>query len=219
MKILVVDDHILFREGLVSMFRSQPDITVVGEASSVHEAIEKTRQLNPGVVLMDYMLPDGIGPDAAQIIHSEFHQIKVVFLTMHDEIDYLMGAVRSGAYGYLLKDLPFHKLVDSLRALDRNEAALSRKMTARLLEGIRNSAPGTNASGDVLSILDTREMVILRHLSRDATNEEIAADLSLSAASVKYHIHKILAKLNLKNRHEAAHLARQNGIGRVDRIP
>jgi two-component system nitrate/nitrite response regulator NarL len=215
MKILLVDDSILFREGLVNMFSSQPDFTVVGEAGSVHEAVVKARETHPDIVLMDFGLPDGSGTDATQIIMTELPETRVVMLTINDADERLLAAIRSGAKGYLLKDLPFSKLVASVRGLMRDEAALSRKLTLRLMNEFSNLRVREESNAIELEDFSMREIEILRELAGDSSNQEIAEHLSLSIPTVKHYIHTTLKKLNMRNRKEAARFARHQGLGGV----
>lgn len=213
MKILVVDDSILFREGLVNMFSSQPDFNVVGEAGTVSEAISKARETQPDIVLMDFSLPDGNGTEATQIIMTELPETRVIILTIHDADERILAAIRSGAKGYLLKDLPFSKLVASVRGLMKNEAAISRKLTFRLMGEFANMRGRDEQATTELEDFSMREIEILRELANDASNQEIAERLSLSIPTVKHYIHTTLKKLNMKNRKEAARFARHQGLG------
>jgi DNA-binding NarL/FixJ family response regulator len=212
-RILVVDDHILFREGLISLINSQPDFAVVGEASTVADAIRLAQELSPEIILMDYGLPDGTGVEAAQAILSTNPQIKIVFLTVHDNDSFLFEAIRSGARGYLLKNMPVSKLMAALRALERDEAAISRQMAARIMqEFARLSKTGGMVSDAALTTLTRRELEVLIALASGASNEEIAGRMFISVSTVKNHIHNILEKLNLKNRRELAHFAERHGL-------
>jgi DNA-binding NarL/FixJ family response regulator len=212
-RILVVDDHILFREGLTSLINSQPDFTVVGEASTVADAIRLAQELSPEIILMDYGLPDGTGVEAAQAVLSTNPQIKIVFLTIHDNDSFLFEAIRSGARGYLLKNMPVSKLMAALRALERDEAAISRQMAARIMqEFARLSKTGGMVSDAALTTLTRRELEVLIALASGASNEEIAGRMFISVSTVKNHIHNILEKLNLKNRRELAHFAERHGL-------
>jgi DNA-binding NarL/FixJ family response regulator len=213
MNILVVDDHVLVREALVGMLKSQPDFNVVGEAGTVKDAILMAREHRPDVILMDFILTDGDGPEATQTIVSEFPDMKVVFLTAHDDDEYLMAAVRSGALGYLLKDWPLSKLVTSLRDLVQNdEAAFSGKMTARILRNITRLGQTRDPFQPKEKTLSLREIDILYELGIGATNNQIAEHLHLSQSSIKNYIHRILKKLDLKNRQEAGLYARNLGL-------
>lgn len=117
MKIMLVDDHVLFREGLSSLLSAQPNLTIVGAAKSVNEAIQMARKLKPELILMDFSLPDGTGADAAQSILAELPNTKIIFLTVHDDDNRLFTAIRNGAKGYLLKNTPVDKLLTFYRAL------------------------------------------------------------------------------------------------------
>jgi DNA-binding NarL/FixJ family response regulator len=214
MKILIVDDHVLFRDGLVSMLRGQADIEIVGEAGLLSEAIEMARELRPEVVLMDFTLPDGDGTQATRAILDENPGAIIVFLTMHDANDRLFAAIRSGAKGYLLKNMPFPRLLESLRGLAKNEAAISREMTARILEEFSRLGPPQEPERSKLASLTLREVEILRELATEASNHEIAGRLTLTETTVKNHVHSILKKLELRSRQEAARFARQQGLGK-----
>lgn len=207
MRVLLVDDHILFREGLLSLLDSQPDIDVVGEAGSVGEGIEMTRDLQPDLVLMDFSLPDGTGLDATQTILSEYPKTKIVFLTVHEEDDRLFAAIRSGAKGYLLKNVPIAKLLTFLRGVERGEAAISPTMTSRVFNEFARLEPKGDLSSPVE--LTTRELEVLRELVKGASNREISDHLVIAENTVKNHVRNILSKLDLKNRREAAEFARK----------
>lgn len=207
MRVLLVDDHILFREGLVGLLDSQPDIDIVGEAGSVGEAIEMTCDLQPDLVLMDFSLPDGTGLDATQAILSKRPETKIVFLTVHEEDDRLFAAIRSGAKGYLLKNVHVAKLLAFLRGIERGEAAISPAMTSRVLNEFARLEPKRELSSS--DELTTRELEVLGELVKGASNREIADHLVIAENTVKNHIRNILSKLDLKNRREAAEFARR----------
>lgn len=212
LRVLIVDDHALFREGLVSLLSAQPDFQVVGQAGSVREAIVAARDLRPDLVLMDFGLPDGTGLEATRAILAEQPQIQMVFLTIHEDDERLFAAIRSGAKGYLLKDVPMAKLLAYLRGLERGEAAVSGAMTSHILsEFSRLQAPPQSDQAQVTE-LTPREAEVLRELAGGATNQEIASRLVISENTVKHHVRSILTKLNLRNRREAARFARQHGL-------
>ena len=213
MKILVVDDHVLFREGLVSLLKSDDYFNVVGQAGSVHEAINLAYNLRPDLVLMDFSLPDGDGAEASTAILAEQPGCKIVFLTMHDDDENLFAAIRSGAKGYLLKNVPVAKLISSLKSIEKGEAAISRAMTMRLLEEFSQHHNGVSSEVyNTQSVLSQREVEILREIALGASNGEIATKLFLSVNTVKHHIHNILSKLRLENRRAAILYAQQAGI-------
>ena len=213
MNVLVVDDHVLFREGLISLLKADEYFNVVGQAGSVQEAIYLARKLRPELILMDFSLPDGDGAEASAAILAEQPGSKIVFLTMYDADDKLIAAIRSGAKGYLLKNVPVTKLVSSLKSIEKGEAAISGKMTMRLLEEFSQSHKGVSSEVcNSQSVLSQREIEILREIALGESNGEIAAKLFLSVNTVKHHIHNILVKLKLKNRRAAILYAQQAGL-------
>jgi DNA-binding NarL/FixJ family response regulator len=211
-KIMVVDDHILFREGLISLFRSAPDYVFVGEAGSVQEAIEKAHSLHPDIVLMDFSLPDGTGLDATKAILEDLPGCKIVFLTVHETNEKLFAAIRAGAQGYLPKNVAGSSLISSLRALEQDEMAISRKMSSRIVKEFSHS----NLQGRVKEILITklspRELDVLSELEPGVSNAQIAQRLVISENTVKHHMRNILNKLEVKNRREASLIAQQAGL-------
>jgi two-component system NarL family response regulator len=203
---MIVDDHVLFREGLTSLFRSTPDFDVVGSAGSVYEAIHKARELSPEIILMDYAMPDGTGIDATRVILAELPECKIIFLTMYESDEKLFEALRVGAKGFMPKNTPSPDLAASLRALSNGEIALSRKLVSRVVEEFsRMHKPEVDSK--VISRLSTREMEVLRELGNGASNQQIAQRLFLSENTVKHHIRSILEKLQVSNRREAGLIA------------
>lgn len=213
-RLLVVDDHILFREGLMGIFKRAPDFEVVGGAGSVYEGIEMARQLSPDIILMDFSLPDGTGLDATKAILGERPHCKIVFLTVNDADDKLFSALRYGAQGYMLKNIASTNLISSLRALQRGEMALSRQMASRVLNEFSHTqaSQGSTAQSEILGKLSPRETEVLRELEGGATNSEIAQRLYLSENTVKHHVQNIFDKLQVENRRQAALFARQAGL-------
>ena len=134
MRVLIVDDHVLFREGLVSLLKSQNSFEVIGQAGTVHEAVELALKLRPDLVLMDFNLPDGTGLDAMDAILAKHPDCKILFLTVYETDDKLFSAIRKGAKGYLLKNVPVSVLVESLQTIENGDIALSHSMTNRLIE-------------------------------------------------------------------------------------
>ena len=212
MKVLIVDDHNLFREGLASLLDSDPKFSVVGQAGSVREAIELARKLKPELVLMDFALPDGDGAEASAAILAELPGCKIVFLTMFEADEKLFAAIRSGAVGYLLKNTSVDNLLCSLYLIEKGEAAISPTMTMRILSEFSHPKSEEMTDSQDLKNLSPRELDILREVAKGTSNAEIAAHLHLSVNTVKHHIHNILAKLNLTNRREANNFARKHGL-------
>jgi two-component system NarL family response regulator len=212
MRLLIIDDHVLFREGLISLLSSQPDFLIVGETGSGEEAIDKIPNLHPDLVLLDIGLKDGSGPDTISNIATCFPQVNVVVLTLLESDEAMISAIRRGARGYLLKTTPLSKLVTTLRAVERGEAALSRRMTWRVLEELSRQNGKSEISSNHLNGLTDREIEVLRYLGAGASNREISERLFIAHNTVKNHVHNILYKLNLRNRREAARFARYRGI-------
>lgn len=212
MKLLIVDDHILFREGLAAIIGSEADIEIVGLAGNVQEAVEMAQVVRPDIILMDFGLPDGSGVDATRAILSVLPQAKIIFLTVFEEDENLFAAIRSGAKGYLLKNIRPAKLVAALRSVYQGEGALSRTMTLRLMEELSRTKEPTRPGDASLAKLTQREVEVLQEIAHGATNLEISQRLYLSENTVKHHIHSILDKLNVTDRREASKLARQHGL-------
>ncbi len=216
MRLQIVDDHVLFREGLAAIIRSEADIEIVGLLGTVREAVESARSLRPDVILMDFALPDGTGLDATRAILAEHPTCKVIFLTMSEEDDHLMAAISAGAKGYLLKNMRPAQLLASLRSVYNGEGALAGSMTLRLMEKLSQSPPPQplvlDPEEDRFELLTSRELEVLRVLASGKSNQEIGQYLFISENTVRYHIHSILAKLNLPNRTEAARFAHRQGL-------
>lgn len=212
-KILVIDDHILFREGLMSLFRFADDFEVVGGAGGVFEGIEQARVHKPDIILMDFSLPDGTGLEATRAILAQLPNCKIVFLTVYETDEKLFAALRTGAKGYMMKSVGSSELLASLRAVVRGERAVSRKMMSSILdEFTNNSQPNNSEDEKLLARLSPREVDILCELESGDTNLEIAQRLFLSENTVKHHIRSVLDKLELENRREAAQFARKNEV-------
>jgi len=215
MKILIVDDHVLFREGLVGILQARPEFEVVGEAGTVSEAIEKARQYKPDMILMDWGLPDGDGSQASTQILAEQPECNIVFLTIYEADEKLFAAIRTGAKGYMLKNIPSAKLIRALLDVESGSSAISRKMTGQLMEEFSRTTEKHQMQPEAFYKLSPREMDVLQELVSGATNREIATELFISVNTVKHHIHSILDKLGVENRRQAADFARARGIKTV----
>lgn len=215
--ILVVDDHVLFRDGLISLFTSTPDFKVIGQAGSVSEGIEKALYHKPDIILMDFSLPDGTGLDATKAILEELPNCKIIFLTVFETDENLLTAIRLGAKGYMLKNVSSSSLISSLQALAQGEIAMSRKMMSRVLEFSRKTPlPPTN---NLIAKLSPREIDVLCEIQEGASNLEIAQKLYLAENTVKHHIHSILEKLGVENRRQAAEIAKQLEVRKTKLLP
>lgn len=214
-RVLVVDDHALFREGLLGILSSQPDMQVVGQASDGLEAIVMARDLHPDIVLMDVTMPGTDGIEATRTIKQELPEVRVIMLTVREESDRLFEAIKAGADGYLIKTIRAQQLVDMLRAAQRGEAAITPKLAAQMVEEFRRLArlaPVAVADPDdrVQNPLTAREREVLALIARGASDREIAQQLTVSLYTVKSHVRALLQKLQVASRYEAAQLARRD---------
>lgn len=214
MRILIADDHVLFREGLASLLNNQPGHTVVGEADSAHEALEKTIELEPDLVLLEILLQDGYGIEVIKKILKHRPETKIIVLTNNDSNDLFFLAIRNGAMGYLLKRIPLSKLLRSINAIEKGEAALSREMTSQLVSEFQRigTTSDSNLGNAKLDTLTPRELEVLHLLSVNASNQDIANYLTIAENTVKVHVRNILEKLNFQNRHQAGRFARRYGL-------
>jgi two-component system, NarL family, response regulator NreC len=198
-RVLVVDDHTLIRQGIVGLLSSQPDIEVVGQAGSGQEAIAAAADLSPDVVLMDVSMPPGMsGLDATREIRSRQPGVQVLILTIHDREDYLYQALRAGATGYVLKGADVQDLLAAVRSAQRGEVYLYPSVTKALVaDFLRRSAGGDDPVADSLS---DRERQILTLIAQGRTTAEIAAELFLSPHTVQSHRDHIMTKLDLHSK-------------------
>ncbi len=211
--VLVIEDHIMFREGLVSLFQNTSDFIVLAQAGTVKEGIEKAILHRPDIILMDFSLPDGTGLDATKAILAELPESKIIFLTVCETDENVLAAIRLGAKGYSLKNVSSSSLLASLRALDQGEMAMSRKMMSKVLEYSRSMIP--SPATNILNRLSAREIDVLIELQNNASNSQIAQNLYLSENTVKHHIHNILDKLGVSNRREASMIASRMVLKRI----
>jgi len=213
-RILLVDDHDLFRAGLTGLINAQPDLEVVGEAGDGLEALKLARDLQPDLIVMDINMPVCDGLEATRLICNQLPGTRIVILTVHDEDEKLFAAIRAGAVGYLLKNTTRPFFMSCLRDLLAGEAALPPKLATRMIEEFASmmNQPAAISSPDELPDLTPRERDVLGHIAAGATNKEIAAQLSISIHTVKSHVRNILGKLHVANRRQAARLASQHGL-------
>ncbi|HET7015932.1 MAG TPA: response regulator transcription factor [Streptosporangiaceae bacterium] len=218
-RVLVADDQQLIRDGIASLLAIQPGIEVVGTARDGQEAVDKAVALEPDVVLMDVRMPGCDGTQAAALLRREMPACQVVMLTTFDDEEYVVQALRAGAAGYLLKDLPATELASALRLAHAGIAQFGAQAAGRLASALAgHKAPASgDVNGDTISgapdpPLTAREVDVLRLVARGATNREIAARLFLSEGTVKNHISRILTRLSLRDRTQAAIYARDRGL-------
>ena len=207
-RILVADDHVLFRDGLARLLADEPDFEVVGAAANGQVAVEMARELMPDVILMDIGMPVMDGLEATRRIKADIPYVRIVILTASDGERSLFEAVKGGAQGYLLKNIEPQALFSTLRGVVHGEAPVSRSMAARLLEEFARQANCAVPVGD----LTAREQEVLSHVALGRSNKEIAAMLAIAENTIKNHLKNILAKLHLENRVQAATFAVREGL-------
>ena len=212
LRVLLVDDHILFRKGVAALLAGRPDIEVVGEAGDGLEAVACAKETRPDVILMDIQMPGCSGLEAVKLIKQELPQVHIIILTVSDDDHNLFAAIKSGAEGYLLKNLEPRQLYDMLEGVRRGEVAISGAMAARILREFRQPEPASAREEPAHEELTARELDVLAELVTGASNKEIAARLSVTENTVKIHLCNILAKLHVQNRVQAAVYAARNGL-------
>ncbi|HVK20127.1 MAG TPA: response regulator transcription factor [Actinokineospora sp.] len=209
-RVLVVDDHPLFRFGLCTVLAAEPSVDLVGEAATGAEAIAAARELTPDVVVMDVHLPDMTGIDAARAIVGERVGTGVLVLTMFNDSESVFAAMRAGARGYLLKGSGQDEIVRAVHAVGRGEAIFGPDIATRVL-GFFNAGP--EVPGPVFPELTTREREVLALIADGVSNSGIAAKLSLSPKTVRNHVSSIFTKLHVADRAQAIVRARKAGLG------
>ena len=215
MRVLVVDDHPVVREGLRALFTSQQDIEVAGEAASGASAIRRAGYDSPDVVVMDVRLPDGSGVDACREIRSRWPDIRVLMLTSYADEEALVAAIMAGAAGYVLKRINSDELVRSVQRVGHGESLLDPEMTERLFRKIRGEAE----EDPLLARLSPQERKILDLIAAGMTNREIAEELYLAEKTVKNYVSNLLGKLEMKRRSEAAAYAARLAASRRRQYP
>ena len=208
MKVLVADDHSLFCDGLISLLEAA-GFEVVGQAGNGRIAVEETERLHPDLVLMDINMPQMNGLEALHQIKALLPETQVVMLTVSDDDADLVEAVRSGAQGYIKKDLSAQEFLEMLRGLQQGEAAINRKTVGRLLESFTALTRQQDYS---VNDLTQREIELLQLIAEGLSNKAVAQKLYISENTVKYHIKKILQKLGVHNRTEAVAYALRTGL-------
>lgn len=213
LKILIVDRNVLFREGLSNLLQREPDIKIVGEAESIREAINIARLHKPDLVLVDEEIPDIDEYRGIRLLLAQCANMQALILSMHLTDEQLIRAIRNGVRGYVQKNHSLSTLMASIRAMERGEAVIPPIQVGCLLEEINRLSSAINP--DVIELLTPREIEVLRELSRGSSNREIANNLDIAENTVKVHVHNILEKLNLRNRRQAARLARSHELAQI----
>lgn len=210
-KILIVDDHEVVRDGISAMLGRQPDFTVIGEANNGLVAVEMANKLGPDLILMDLRMPEMTGVEAMRHIRHQNAGVKFIVLTTYDSDEYIFDAIEAGAKGYLLKDASREELFQAVRAVHRGESLLEPGVAARLLDRLVQLSHQSRQP-TVGNILSERETEVLQQIATGAANKTIAATLSISESTVKTHIANIFQKLEVSQRTEAVTKAMSIGI-------
>lgn len=212
-RILLVDDQALFREGLRTLLSVQPGLEVVGEAGNGEEAVRLAASMHPNVVLMDVQMPVLDGVAATRRLHADYPECHVIMLTTFDDDEYVFEGLRAGAVGYLLKDASSEKLVEAIRAAARGESFLQPSVAAKVVAEFTRLADKSSARPQpLLEPLSERELEILSLAADGLSNKEIAARLVITEGTVKNHVSNILGKLGVRDRVQAALKAKELGL-------
>jgi two-component system, NarL family, nitrate/nitrite response regulator NarL len=219
-RILVVDDHTLFRRGLTALLARDPRIEVIGDAADAGEALRRARELAPDIILLDNHLPGVNGVDALPALREAAPSARILMLTVSEDAQDLAAALRGGACGYLLKTIEGDALVAAIMRAMRGESVVAEEMTGKLVAAYRDaSSPpavaavtATSAPVSPLGQLSPREQDILRGIARGASNKEIGRDLGIAETTVKIHVQHVLRKLDVSSRVQAAVIATEHGL-------
>ena len=214
-RVLLVDDHALFRGGVKALLQRHDDFEVLDEAGDGLEGIKRARSLKPDVVLLDLHMPGISGLEAVKVINEEIPGVRVLMLTVSEDAQDLMEALRAGASGYLLKNIETDALLDAIRRAAEGDSVVSPQMTAKLVQGVRGQSRGnTQVERDRFS---PRERDILNGLAQGGSNKEIARTLDLAESTVKIHVQNIFKKLGMTSRVQVALYAAEHGFGPAPR--
>ena len=213
-RVLLADDQALLRGAFRVLIDAEDDMEVVGEAADGREAVAEVQRLRPDIVLMDVRMPEGDGIEATRrLLAADGLETKVVMLTTFDMDEYVYDALRAGASGFLLKDVPPEQLVDGIRAVASGDALLAPSVTRRVIEEfVRRPPESVRTPPAALEELTTREVEVLKLMARGLSNAEIAADLVVSETTVKTHVAHVLMKLSLRDRLQAVVFAYESGL-------
>ena len=207
-RILIVDDHMVVRQGLSSLLIPRNGMEIVGEAADGEEGVRRALELQPDVILMDLIMPKKDGITAIKEIKAEMPEARILVLTSFDADNKVQSAIRAGALGYLLKDTSADELFNTIRAIAMGKLTIPQKIAAKLLQ----SPPEQGLDESFESRLTKREMDVLRGIARGLSNQDIASELCLSTTTVRSHVSSLLHKLKLNNRTQAALYATEMGI-------
>mgnify|MGYP001256522783 FL=1 len=214
-RVLIVDDHTLFRSGIKALLQRQEGFEVVGEAGDGLEGLKRAKSLQPDVVLLDLHMPGIGGREAAKLLAEEVPECNVLLLTVSEDAEDLIETIRAGARGYLLKNIETDFLLNAIRSAARGESVVSTQMTGKLMMGVRMGKEA-HPQGDDKEKLSPREKEIIALLAKGVSNKEMAHTLNVAESTVKIHVQHILKKLHLTSRVQAAVYAVEHGLMQKD---
>ena len=214
-RVLLVDDHTLFRSGIKALLQRQEDFEVVGEAGDGLEGLKRAKSLQPDVVLLDLHMPGIGGREAVKLLSEEVPACNVLLLTVSEDAEDLIETIRAGARGYLLKNIETDFLLNAIRSAARGESVVSPQMTGKLMMGVRMGKEGV-AQEDDREKLSPREKDIIALLAKGVSNKEMAHTLNVAESTIKIHVQNILKKLHLTSRVQAAVYAVEHGLVQKD---
>ena len=213
-RILLVDDHVLFRKGIATLLGARAEFTIVGEARDGIEAVEVAQQTKPDVILLDVNMPNRDGIETVGVLKEEMPEVQIVMLTVSDDDNDLFQAIKNGAQGYLLKNLEPQELYKMLEGIRQGESPVSGAMASKILHEFRQSEQKKGKSSTEVDELTSREIEVLEQVVTGASNKEIAKTLHIAENTVKIHLRNILEKLHVQNRIQAAvHAVREGLVG------
>ena len=212
LRILLIDDHLLFRKGVEAVLNTRPDIEIVGQGGNGLEAIALARETKPDIILMDIAMDECNGLEATRRIRQEMPEQKIIMVTVSEEDRDLFEAIKAGAQGYVIKDLKVHQLFAVIDSVAQGEASFSGTIAVKILEEFRRPKESSSQEGESVDPLSPREIEVLELIVEGFTNREIADRLFISESTVKGHLRNILDKLHLQNRIQAAVYAVRQGL-------
>lgn len=211
-KVLLVDDHALFRKGIASLLSELEELEIIGEASNGRDGVLQAKKLKPDIIIMDVEMQEMSGVEAVKHIKEALPDCKVVMLTISDDDDDLFKSIKNGAQGYLLKDMDPDDLIKEIKGLLKGEAALSKNIASRILREFNNLSKKQKDIDHQKFNLTDREVEVLFQVAQGITNKEIAANLAITENTVKNHLCNIMEKLHLENRVQLATFAWREGL-------
>jgi DNA-binding NarL/FixJ family response regulator len=214
-RVLIADDDHLMRAGLVELLSYDPEIEVAGQASTGREAVDRTRQLSPDVVLMDVRMPDLDGIAATREVVRVAPQTRVLILTTFEQDDYIFGALRAGASGFMLKRTRPEDLIAAVHTIAAGDSLLSPSVTRRVVDRMAQQPTPRYADQAGLTDLTSREREVLTHIARGLSNREIAVALTVEESTIRTHVKRILMKLGLRDRIQAVIFVYENGLNEI----